>query len=79
MDAEGLQDGVLKGVKAGGLEGLRVEVTRDGDVDYGAGGDVWGEEDGWEFDLGGKCQVLVRDGGDATRPRNCYVPGACLG
>lgn len=27
-------------------------VPADGDVDYGAGGDVWGEEDGREFDLG---------------------------
>lgn len=68
MDAERLQDGVLKGLEAGGLEGFGFKVTRDGDVHYGAGGDVGGKEDGWEFDLG-ELSVLVRDGGELQHGR----------
>lgn len=72
MDAEGLEDGVLKGVEAGGLESFRVEVAGDGDIDYGAGGDVGGEQDGWEFDLGGAVSP-VRDGIELDCARKCSV------
>lgn len=42
-------------------------VARDSDVDYAAGGDVVGEEDGWEFDLSPSVAVSV-----------CHhVPSAC--
>lgn len=49
--AEAIVDLVLQGLEAllgGGLGG---EVAADGDVDDGAGGDVWWEEDGRELDL----------------------------
>ena len=54
------------------MESLGVEVARDGDVDYGAGGDVRGEEDGWEFDLV-ELSVLDRDGPELDCARNGSV------
>ena len=49
--AEGGEDAVLEGAEVGFCFGFFVEILRNGDVDNGAGRDIWGEEDGRKLDL----------------------------
>jgi len=51
LEAVGLEDARLQRLEGGGGFGFGGVVLGDGDVDNGAGGDCWREEDGGEFDL----------------------------
>lgn len=51
VGAEGGEYLVLQGAEVGLGGGFFGVVLADGDVDDGAGGDVWGQEDGGELDL----------------------------
>lgn len=56
--AEGAVDFGLEGVEFSGGFGFGFVVAGYGDVDDGAGGDIWGEEDGGEFDLGSAVSMV---------------------
>ena len=49
--AKGVVDGILEGDEGGLRFLLRRKVACDSNINYTAGGDIWREKNGGEFDL----------------------------